>query len=128
MGVRRAYHDGAGLTSPGRWPPDRRVFPEGLGLEVLIQKLEGLRVKKTGIDKVFKSAFILVYTSATCLLLGRVDRRGQDHHLAFWISCPRLPTTWRFKEAALEESRKDAVYFISWLITSALFGSHVWRG
>jgi hypothetical protein len=28
-GKTRPFHDGAGLTSPGRWPHEQRVFPEG---------------------------------------------------------------------------------------------------
>ena len=31
MGRPRAFHDGGGLCSPGRWPCDRRVLPSGVG-------------------------------------------------------------------------------------------------
>ena len=27
LGKIKEFHDGAGLTSPGRWPKERRVFP-----------------------------------------------------------------------------------------------------
>ncbi len=65
MGIERPFHDGAGLTSPGRWPHDKRVFPEDWGIEVLRQKLEGLLFKKMGIDKVAKVAFLFAATPST---------------------------------------------------------------
>ena len=35
LGKVSQFHDGAGLTSPGRWPPDRRILPEGARWEEL---------------------------------------------------------------------------------------------
>ena len=35
LGKTSAFHDGAGLTSPGRWPPAKRVLPAGVRWEEL---------------------------------------------------------------------------------------------
>ena len=41
LGKTSQFHDGAGLTSPGRWPPERRVLPEGTRWERLREDLFG---------------------------------------------------------------------------------------
>ena len=43
MGRPRAFHDGGGLCSPGRWPRERRVLPEGVGGSFFVELKTMLR-------------------------------------------------------------------------------------
>ncbi|CAE8681799.1 unnamed protein product, partial [Polarella glacialis] len=48
LGKERPYHDGAGLTSPGRWDQEKRVFPEGSHWDILRDGLEALLLGLAG--------------------------------------------------------------------------------
>ena len=39
LGKIKEFHDGCGLTSPGRWKKDQRVFPKGAAWEILRESL-----------------------------------------------------------------------------------------
>ena len=39
LGKVKDYHDGCGLTSPGRWRPEQRTYPEGARWEILRESL-----------------------------------------------------------------------------------------
>lgn len=56
LGKIREFHDGAGLTSPGRWPKDRRVFPQEPLLLSIRKDLENLLLETFGqkrLDRLF---------------------------------------------------------------------------
>ena len=44
----RDFHDGGGLCSPGRWPPDRRSLADGDGWSWLRSKLFEKAARRAG--------------------------------------------------------------------------------
>ena len=50
MGKVRQYHDGAGLTSPGRWDWKHRIHPSGKRWDLLASKIHQALLEHTGTD------------------------------------------------------------------------------
>ena len=63
LGKERDFHDGAGLTSPGRWDKDKRCFPEGARWDQLRTSLQN--VLRTDLDEL---GLVRLFS---CLATGR---------------------------------------------------------
>jgi hypothetical protein len=57
LGKPRQFHDGAGLTSPGRWEKSKRVFPQGQKWDALRSALEFEVVSEFG-DRLKRIPFL----------------------------------------------------------------------
>ena len=78
FGRNAQYNDGAGLTSPGRWPKNRRIFPAG-------QRWEQLR---TTLDNIIGSDDATILKQLAALACAREDLFRHD-----WVTDSRRLST-----------------------------------
>ncbi len=92
-GVRKDYHDGGGLCSPGRWPHDRRKLAEGENWSWLRSKLREIAVKHAGSeDELEKEAFRMATGGETGCRLVRDETYVKDiiEAMGAWLEAQDL--------------------------------------
>ena len=90
-------HDGGGLCSPGRWPPDRRSLADGDGWSWLRNKLFEKAVRRAGsLDELEREVFRMAVGGEEGCRLVRDQRfiKKLVNTMGSWIEAQDLAVPW----------------------------------